>query len=118
MSGFVIVPSRDYAAELLRVAESFSASNEYQSLNAEERTCTGLVFSAFSQFFEASIGDQRVIDECTSAIEHFASMHDLEAHNLIVTEVFEGFRRPHISARVLRPLSQALYERWIGRVSQ
>jgi hypothetical protein len=113
MSGFVVVPPRDYAAELLVVAQRFAASEEYQSLDAEERTCTGLVFAAFTRFFESSFRDPQVVDECISAIEHFASMNDPEAHNLIVTEVFEGFRQPQLSARLLGPVSRALYNRWI-----
>jgi hypothetical protein len=116
MSGFVVVPPHDYAAELLRVATRFGASTEYQSLHAQERACAGLVFAAFARFFEASFADRQAIEECSSVIEHFASMNDAEAHNLIVTEVFEGFRHPKQSVRLLLPLSRALYERWIGPV--
>jgi len=115
MSGFVVVPPRDYVTELLRVAGRFAASEQYQSLDVEERACAGLVFAAFARFFEASFADPQAVEECSSAIEHFVSVNDPEAHNLIVTEVFEGFRQPELSVGVLQPLSRALYHRWIGR---
>jgi hypothetical protein len=116
MSGFIVVPPRDYVAELLRVAGRFSASVEYQSLDAQERRCAGLVFAAFSRFCEASLADRQAADECSTAIEHFASMSDVQAQNIIVTEVFEGFRHPERSVGLLLPLSRALYERWIGPI--
>ena len=116
MSDFVLVPQRDYAAELLRVAPRFAVSREYHSLDAEDRAIAGLVFAAFSRFCEASLTERQASEECSNAIEHFASMNDAEAHNLIVTEVYEGFRHPELSVRLLLPLSRALYERWIGPI--
>jgi hypothetical protein len=114
MSDFFVVPPRDYVAELLQVAPRFAASAEYHSLDRQERTCAGLVFAAFARFFEASFADRLAIEECSNAIEHFASMNDAESHNLLVTEVFEGFRHTEISVRLLLPLSRSLYKRWVG----
>lgn len=113
MSGFLVVPPRDYAAELLRIASRFAASKEYESLDAEERARAGLVFAAFARFLEASFSDSQAVEECSSAIEHFASMNDPDAHNLVVTEVFEGFRQPELSVGALQPLSRTLYDYWI-----
>lgn len=115
MNGFLLVPPRDYVAELLRVAPRFATSREYQSLDQQDRGCAGLVFAAFARFCEASFRERQAIDECRSAIEHFASLDDCEAHNLLVTEVFEGFRQPEMSAGYLLPSSRALYDRWARR---
>src|SRR5438132_12928620 len=114
MTDFVLVPSPDYAAELLRLVPSFAASREFEILDDTERAITGVVFSTFAKFMEASYGRQSFIEECASAIEHFASINDPEAENYIVTEVFEVFRRPDVSKNLLLPMSKALYARWIG----
>jgi hypothetical protein len=113
MINYVIVPQPDYIGELLRAAPRFAASHEFHSLSAEDRACTGLVFAAFSRFCEASIADRQAADECSNALEHFASMNDSEAHNYIITEVYEGFHHPELSVCLLLPLSRALYDRWI-----
>jgi len=115
MSNFVLLPPRDYVAELLRVAPHFAASAEYQSLECQDRACAGLVFAALARFFEASFAGRLAVEECSNAIEHFASMNDAEAHNLLVTEVFDGFQNAEISVGLLLPFSRALYDCWIGR---
>ena len=50
----------------------------------------------------------------TKAIEHFASGSDSEAQNVLVTEVFEALSQPERLTRWLRPMSKALYDRWMG----
>src|SRR6266446_2085087 len=117
MSNFILLPSRDYAADLLRLAPHFSTSNEYRSLGDKERALAGVVFAAFTRFMEDSLGNQAILDEWANAIEHFASSNDPEAHNLLVTEVFENFQRPDISVNLL-PTSRALYDRWIMGAEQ
>jgi hypothetical protein len=114
MSNFTLVPPADYVAELLKLAPSFAASTEFASLHAQDRTCAGLVFSAFSRFMEGSYGSQVAMQECSNAIEHFACTNDAEVLNLLVTEVFEGFRQPQTTKNQLLPTSRQLYERWIG----
>jgi hypothetical protein len=93
---------------------SFAESREYQILDDTERPITGVVFSTFAKFMEASYANRAVIEECVRAIEHFASMNDPEAENYLVTEVFEAFRQPEVSKNLLLPMSKALYQRWIG----
>jgi len=112
--GFIIVPPRDYVRELLRLAPRFAASEEFQSLDEEDRRCAGLVFAAFAKFFEACFADKDTVEECREAIEHFARSDDPEAHDLLITGVFEAFRFPRRSASLLLPVSRALYRRWIG----
>jgi hypothetical protein len=114
MNNFTLVPTPNYVGELLRLAPGFAASREYQSLDEVDRTITGLVFSTFAKFMEASFGNQQVIAECVGAIEHFAAINDHEAQNYIITEVFEAFRKPELSKNLLLPKSRRLYDRWIG----
>jgi len=114
MSDFVLLPSKDYVAELLWLVPSFAASSKYRSLDQEDRLIAGLVFSAFSRFFEASYSNRVVADECIHAIEEFATNDDVDAHNLLITEVFEGLRHPEIAIDLLLPNSRALYDKWIG----
>jgi hypothetical protein len=114
MTNFTLVPPANYVAELLRLAPTFAASTEFVSLDAHDRTCAGLVFSAFARFMEGSGGNQRAMQECRKAIEHFASSNDSEVHNLLATEVFEGFRKPQTTKTQLLPKSRELYDRWIG----
>jgi hypothetical protein len=115
MSDFILARTPNYVAELLHAAPTFARSSEYESLDQQDRVTPGLVFSAFAKFMEASLGNQPVLQECRNAIECFASMNDAEAHNLLVTEVFETFRRPQVTKNLLLPVSKALYDRWIGR---
>ena len=114
MCDFVLVPHQDYIAQLLQLVPSFAVSEEYSLLDSEEHTMTGLVFSAFVRFMETSLENQIIVDECTKAIEHFASSSDDEAQNYLITEVFEGFRRPETSKALLLPNSRSLYDRWIA----
>src|SRR5258708_4915913 len=114
MTNFILMPPRDYAADLLRAAPQFSTSTEYRSLDDKSRNMAGLVFAAFTRFMEGWVGNQAITDECTHAIEHFASSNDPEAHNLLITEVFENFRCPDISRNLLLPMSRALHDQWLG----
>jgi hypothetical protein len=113
MSGFTLIPPPNYVAELLSLAPSFGASEEYQSLDPEDRINPSTAFSAFAKFMESSFGNQSIIEECRIAIEHFAAATDAEAHNLLVTEIFEAFRLPDLSRNALLPLSRALYDGWM-----
>ena len=113
MSNFVVVPPYDYIAELLRLAPAFEVSPEFRSLASDERASASLVFSAFAKFFESSFADESAINQCKNTMESFAARNDLQGHNLLVTEVFEGFRYPDLSANLLLPISRALYDRWI-----
>src|SRR5207247_3671433 len=83
MTNFVLVPFPNYIRELLRLVPSFAASLEYKNLDQTDRTITGVVFSTFARFMEASYGDRQVIDECVSAIEHFVTMNDPEAEHYL-----------------------------------
>ena len=114
MNGFLLIPPRDYVGELLAMVPRFAESEEYKSLDGTDRTLAGLVFSAFARFLERSFANQVIINECRKASEHFAEANDSNAHNLLVTEVFEGFRNPDVARKLLLPASRALYDRWIG----
>jgi hypothetical protein len=114
MTNFILVPPTNYVAELLRLAPTFAASTEFVSLDAHEGTYAGLVFSAFARFMEGCGGNQPAMQECRNAIEHFASSNDSEAHNLLITEVFEAFDEPETTKTQLLPKSRELYDRWIG----
>jgi hypothetical protein len=114
MTNFILIPPPDYASDLLRGAPQFATSIVYRSLEDRARNMAGLVFAAFTRFMEGWVGNQSITDECAHAIEHFASSNDPEAHNLIITEVFENFQCPDISRKLLRPMSRALYDQWIG----
>jgi hypothetical protein len=114
MTNFTIIPPMDYEGELLRRVPRFALSAQYRALRDEDRKYPGLVFAAFARFMETSIADNAAVEECRQAIEWFASKDDPEAHNYIITEVFETFRQPEISRELLLPQSRALYDRWIG----
>jgi hypothetical protein len=114
MVNFIIVPPRDYVAELLRMAPRFEASEHYQSLSHDDRSVAGLVFSCFARFFEDSSGDRDALNEALNAIEQFASGSDSHAHNLLITEIYESFRTPTASSALLLPRARELYRRWIG----
>lgn len=113
MVDFILIPPADHIGELLRRAPSFAASPEYEKLDDEDRVSANLVFAAFAKFMEASFGKQAVVDECAKAIESLASGSDRDAHDLLVSDVFESFWHPEISKKLLLPKSRALYDRWI-----
>jgi hypothetical protein len=113
MVDFQLVHPRDYVAELLRMAPRFAASEHYQSLDHGDRLVAGLVFARFARFFEDSFEDRDAVNESLKAIEHFASETDPEAHNLLVTEVYETFRKPAESSARLLQRARELYRCWI-----
>ena len=108
-----MVPPPDYITELLRLIPSFGKSSQFLSLDVEDAGNPNLVFSAFAKFMETSLTDRRATNECVLAIEHCMSTNDQRLHNLIVTEVFEGFRRPGVSSNLLLPKARALYDQWM-----
>jgi hypothetical protein len=114
MSNFILIPPPDYVGNLLSLVPDFGESAEFQSLDDQERLSPSLVFSAFAKFMEVSFSNPIIIEKCANAIEHFATTNDSEAHNLLVTEVFEAFRQPLISKPLLQSKSRELYDKWIG----
>ena len=114
MTDFILPPQPDYASILLGAAPTFMQSEEYASLEPSDMESTGLIFAAFARFFEKAMSEDGLRQECIDAVERLASLSDVRADNLIVTEVFENLEQQELIACVLGPIARALFDQWKG----
>jgi len=112
---------------LLAEVPDFAAAQEFRELSSDEVSSPGLLTAAFTRYFARLLQEkcsiprrltpQVKIEKGFELIEKLAKSPDPEVENLAVVEVFENLNLsdPELGEflRGLKPVSKALYERWL-----